>query len=92
MPLTANVLYVSDKLNSEFDMQKCVVVEQLRCFNRDALALVLTADRIRCASEIVRFEGAQVELLESAEFSWEAVGLLRQKMRLIVDQYDEDFA
>ncbi|AAC59116.1 unknown [Orgyia pseudotsugata multiple nucleopolyhedrovirus] len=96
MPLTANVLYVSNKLDFVFDLQKCFVVEQLQCYNRDSLALVVTSDSVSCPSELVHtkdtFERSQLELLEKAEFSVQIVDHLRLKIRHIVNKYNETFA
>nr|UIX56165.1 HycuOrf-37 hypothetical protein [Hyphantria cunea nucleopolyhedrovirus]UIX56311.1 HycuOrf-37 hypothetical protein [Hyphantria cunea nucleopolyhedrovirus] len=96
MPPTATVLYVSNKLDYVFNLQKCFLVEQLQCYNQDSLALVLTNDTIKCPSEIVHtkdtFEKVQLEVLESAELSAEIVNLFRLKMHYIVNEYNVNFA
>ncbi|AAP29891.1 unknown [Choristoneura fumiferana multiple nucleopolyhedrovirus] len=96
MPLTANVLYVSNKLDYVFNLEKCIVVEQLQCYNGDSLALVLTNDTIKCPSQLVHtkdtFENSRLELLESAVCSAQTVKLLHSKMYNIVKLYDDNFA
>ncbi|QDL57029.1 hypothetical protein QKQ66_gp048 [Dione juno nucleopolyhedrovirus] len=92
MLLTASVLYVSYKVN--LNLHNCIVVEQLQCYNRDSLALVLTSD---AATQLVctigeAFEKTQIQVLESVEFSVETVRSLRLKMHHIVRQYNENFA
>ncbi|AGR57077.1 hypothetical protein [Choristoneura rosaceana nucleopolyhedrovirus] len=95
MFLTANVLYVSNKLDYVFNLEKCFVVEQLQCYNGDSLVLVLINDTIKCSSQLVHtkntFEKAHLEILESVKFSVENVVLLRSKIHRIVKLYNEKF-
>lgn len=90
MPLTANVLYVSNKLDYVFNLEKCFVVEQVQCYNGDALALVLTDDTIECPSQLVYIQ-SPMKVLESA-VSAKTVNLLHSKMHNIVKLYNENFA
>lgn len=97
MSLTANVLYVSNKLDDYiFNLNKCFVVEHFYCYNLDSLVLVLTKGKIECPSELVytknTFDTTQLELLESADFSVEIVDLFRKKIQHIINRYNENFA
>ncbi|AHD25528.1 ac117 [Choristoneura murinana nucleopolyhedrovirus] len=96
MALTANVLYVSNKLDYVFNLEKCFVVKLLQCYNGDSLALVLTSDTIKCPSHLVYTKDtltkSHLEVLESATFSEQTFNLLYWKMHNIVKSYNDKFA